>query len=114
MKYRIYQIAITSEESREINEMENPRENHPKYKDYTHALFEEWDQINPKHYQHVADIVAEDLDEVFAAGNSSHYELSITRYAPMHSISVGDIIVDEAGNQFGVAGFGFIELKDMV
>jgi len=32
----------------------------------------------------------------------------------MHSISVGDVIVDGAGVQYGVAGFGFDEVQNIV
>lgn len=105
-KYKIFQIVITREEGNEINSMENPRENHPKYKSYTHAMFRELDQIDPQYYEHVATIYAKDLHEVFEIGNIGP-EHAIDRIGRMHSISVGDIIVDMDGVQHFVDRIGF-------
>ena len=60
-------------------------------------------------YDRVAEIVADDLNHVFEVGNIGP-EDRITRFAHMHSISVGDIIEDESGNRWMVAGVGFIPL----
>lgn len=60
-------------------------------------------------YKHVADIEADDLDSVFEIGNVGP-ESSITRHAPMHSLSVGDIIENPQGNQYVVARFGFNQI----
>jgi hypothetical protein len=57
-------------------------------------------------FNHVATIVANDLENVFDIGNIGP-ESSITRHAPMHSLSVGDVIVDEWGIANVVASFGF-------
>jgi len=35
---------------------------------------------------------------------------AITRLAPMHSVSVGDIVVTEDGKEYYVASFGFEEV----
>ncbi len=59
-----------------------------------------------EYWTHVADIEATGLDKVFDIGNIGP-EKSITRYAPMRSLSVGDIIVAENGESYMVNPFGF-------
>ena len=59
-----------------------------------------------ENYEIVADIEADNLEEVFAIGNNMGDEAKITRYAKMHSVSVGDVIRDDE-NVFVVAMFGF-------
>ena len=111
MKYAIYQIRITSAESDEINSMENSRANHPKFKAQTHAQFEEWNEVNSEFYEHVANIEANDLEQVFRISNCpwerEGLKSPIEPIAPMHSLSVGDIVVDENGTQWGVERYGF-------
>ena len=60
-------------------------------------------------YNHVANIEANDLDEVFEIGNIGP-ESAIERLGRMSSVSVGDVLVDEAGNASVVASFGFQEV----
>ena len=47
-------------------------------------------------YTHVANIVADDLNHAFEAGNIGP-EDRIERLAQMHSVSVGDVLVDDEG-----------------
>jgi len=61
-------------------------------------------------YVHVADLDANTLDEAFEIGNVGPEE-KYTRYARMHSVSVGDILVEETGQAHVVASFGFDELE---
>ena len=49
---------------------------------------------------------ADDLNHVFEVGNIGP-EDRITRFASMFYSSVGDIIEDEAGNRWMIAGVGF-------
>lgn len=58
------------------------------------------------YYTHVANIDANDLNDVFEIGNIGPEE-NIERIAPMYSVSVGDLIEDEAGLRFVVANYGF-------
>lgn len=44
-------------------------------------------------YEHVADLDVADLNEAFQVGNIGP-ESKYTRHKPMHSISVGDILVE--------------------
>lgn len=114
MKYGIYQINITREDADEINSMENPRANHPKFKAQTHAQFEEWDEVDFEFYEHVANIEANDLEHVFMISNQPYdreeCEARIERLERMHSVSVGDIIMTDDGSCYGVEGYGFKEL----
>lgn len=63
-------------------------------------------------YGPVAEITADSLNQVFDIGNIGP-ESSIKRLAPMHSVSVGDVIVDENGHAFYVAPMGFKSLDVM-
>ena len=65
---------------------------------------------NIKHYEHVANLDAEDLNEAFQIGNIGPEE-AYTRFKPMHSVSVGDILVDENNDVHIVASFGFDKLE---
>jgi hypothetical protein len=62
------------------------------------------------YYTHVANIEADDLDAVFDIGNIGPEEC-IERINRMHSISVGDVIVDENGVTNVVASLGFERIK---
>ena len=62
-------------------------------------------------YDEVAEIEANDLDEVFEIGNIGPDE-KIRRFdfKPMHSISVGDVIMTETYECYVVKGLGFERL----
>jgi len=62
-------------------------------------------------YQEVCEIEADSLDEVFEIGNIGPDE-KIRRFdfAPMHSISVGDVIMTETYECYVVKGVGFERL----
>ena len=62
-------------------------------------------------YDIVCEIEAADLDEVFEIGNIGPEE-KITRIAPMHSVSVGDVIRDDRGRCFVVSSIGFTRLGE--
>ena len=62
-------------------------------------------------YEHVADLEATTLDEAFEVGNIGPEE-KITRIAPMHSVSVGDVIRDDRGRCFVVSSIGFTRLGE--
>ena len=61
---------------------------------------------NIQHYKHVANLHVETLDEAFEVGNIGPEE-KYTRFAPMHSVSVGDILISDSGSTYVVASFGF-------
>lgn len=57
-------------------------------------------------YEKVAVIEADSFDGVFEIGNIGP-EQNIERLAPMHSVSVGDIILADSGEVVYVAPYGF-------
>ena len=63
------------------------------------------------HYTHVADIDANTLEDAFFMHNNPHgdeiLEQQITRYTKQHSMSVGDLLIDESGNIYMCDTFGF-------
>jgi len=61
-------------------------------------------------YEHVANLDASDLNEAYQIGNIGPEE-AYTRFKPMHSVSVGDILVDDEGTVSIVAGTGFDKLE---
>jgi len=112
MKYSIYQINFNSDEAREINSMANPHVDHDKFVAHRMTTGEDF-AAGVGFYKKVAEVEANDLEHVFHIGNMGPEE-SITRLDRMHSISVGDIVIDGNGIQWGVAGAGFTELYDIV
>ena len=67
---------------------------------------------NIEHYEHVADLDASDLNEAFQIGNIGPEE-AYTRFKPMHSVSVGDILVTEDNTVHIVANYGFDKLDNV-
>jgi len=67
-------------------------------------------QENIDKYVHVADLDTNCLNEAFEIGNIGP-ESKYTRYAKMHSLSVGDILVEETGQAHIIASFGFDEIE---
>jgi hypothetical protein len=61
-------------------------------------------------YEMVAEIDAEDLEQVFEIGNMGPEE-NIVRLKPMHSVSVGDVVLNDEGKAFYVDSFGFGEVS---
>jgi len=62
-------------------------------------------------YTHVANITASNLEDVYKVGNIGPEE-NIERLAEMHSVSVGDVIVENdcCGERYVVASFGFQQI----
>lgn len=60
----------------------------------------------------VATVEADDLEHVFTIMNrwSATDEASVTRLARLHSLSVGDVVIDVDGNAHVVAPLGFTPL----
>ena len=104
MKYKIYQ---TRSEASEFFELK-----HKMTLDFKGEKIAELAEegLRKGMYVHVADIEANDMNEVFQIGNIGPEE-RIDRKADMYSISVGDLIEDENGSISVVAAFGFIKLE---
>lgn len=109
MKYSIYQINFTELEYLAINEMRDPRADHPKYKAYSNTQMGKFNE-GFGFYEKVAEIEANDLEHVFTISNLGNNEEAVR----MHSLSVGDIVVDSNGIQWGCDRVGFVELEGIV
>lgn len=108
-KFQVRQIILNNAEVDAVNASADAREI-PKYMAYTKAQFGEPQLgIAGGFYETVAEIDAPDLEGVFKVGNMGP-ESRIKRLARMHSVSVGDLVVDEAGVTHLVARFGFEEV----
>lgn len=100
MKFTVYQIDLDDDQ------MENP-ELRNMYLDCIMNPTEEVIRPAREFYFKVAEIVANDFEEVFEIGNIGPVE-SIQKIRPMRSISVGDVIkCQETGEHKFVAPFGF-------
>jgi len=111
-KFVVKQINMTSEQRRIINESAKKGICPDFYDRYLKTTcFPTADKIRAAYndYQIVAEIEATDLEDVFEIGNMGP-ESAITRLAPMHSLSVGDIVVTPEGKEYFVASFGFEEV----
>ena len=64
------------------------------------------------YYEHVSNITADSLEGVFHIGNVGP-EKNIERFKPMHSLSVGDVILDKDGMYHMVASFGFDAVNEL-
>lgn len=109
MKYEVYQINLSREQ---INEVNSSKDGYPEfYAKYMNTTFRPTAEsiVAAKDmYSKVAVIEADGFEEVFEIGNIFEgYEDVIERIAPMHSVSVGDVIVREDGVTKFVAPIGF-------
>ena len=116
MKYTVYQINLTDEQSDEVNrESRNSGEYPAFYKRYLDTtVFASAKTVNVAwdagDYAPACRIEAGSLDDVFEIGNIGP-EKRIERLCVMHSVSVGDVIEDPHGNRHIVADIGFDELQ---
>lgn len=99
MKYSIYQINLTDEQYEDKVVLET-------YRGVQFGCSVESVMTAKPLYSKVAVIDAEDLEQVFTIGNIGP-EGKIERIAPMHSVSVGDVVVDTNGFASFVAPLGF-------
>ena len=99
MKFTVYQINLSDKdyENRDLREM---------YLDTTMSPTAKAIVKASGLYVKVAEIDANDFEEVFEIGNIGPEE-KITRIDKMHSVSVGDIVKREDGVTKFVAPFGF-------
>lgn len=102
-KFYVFQINLTDEDY-EIAEYKN------RYLDTIMSPTPEAIREAESMYEMVAEIDAEDLEQVFEIGNVGPVE-KIKRIKPMHSVSVGDVILDSVGKAFYVDSYGFGEVS---
>lgn len=68
-----------------------------------------WDAWEKGFYTRVATLDAKDYNDAFEIGNIGPEE-NITRYGPMSSASVGNILIAEDGTIAVIANVGFIQI----
>jgi hypothetical protein len=102
MKFTVYQIDISE------NDLKNPVILN-QYRDIKFAPNAELISKMKRFYTEVAEIKASNFSQVFEIGNIGPEEY-IIRKAPMYSVSVGDVIIDEQGTSMFVDKIGFGEV----
>lgn len=117
MQFTVLQIQVADSVYDEVNALghEAAANKYPEYRAYMDTMCRGSKAYKAEHsqyYKPVCSIDAEDLNGVFQIGNIGP-ESRITRLAPMHSVSVGDIIEDPQGAQYMVNSFGFEELTNV-
>jgi hypothetical protein len=113
--YTIHQNNCVRHLSHAINKhgWDNASKRWPEVNTHLECTFKGSEGFKPemfKHYTFVASITAIDLEDVFRVGNIGPEE-QIKRRAPMHSLSVGDIVETPAGEYFMVDGIGFTQIE---
>jgi hypothetical protein len=103
MKFTVYQINLSDaqQENRDYREMSLDTIMNPTPESIQKAF---------SLYEKVAEIETNDFEGVFEVGNlgpKTKFGESITRFLPMHSVSVGDVVVREDGLTKFVANIGF-------
>ncbi|MGYP001588954854 len=111
MKYKLYQIHLTKEESDHVNKHGHDSVHKQSLKlDMSFSKNDTGrvagDAFNRGYYTHVSNITSPSLEGVFAIGNAGPEE-NIERLGKMYSCSVGDIVEDTEGNKSVVANWGF-------
>ena len=113
----VYQINFTEKQMGEINNPYTPKPDF--YRAYLKTImyadvYQAW---NMGLYEHVADVSVDDLDTAFAVMNrwNSVDEQLVRRYKKLHSMSVGDIVIDKSLDPdryaaYAVAPVGFSPL----
>jgi hypothetical protein len=117
MKYKVYQINFTDEQVKRINDRANydaPPRYYYLYLDTITQPTAEAILRAAVMYRTAATIEAPDLDGVFHIGNVGPVHLIQRSVNPFHSVSVGDVIVDENNKAFFVDSFGYKEVPDLV
>ena len=114
MQYQVHQIRLTEAEVDKINaEGHDSVESHKmkldmSFTDDAGSIAKS--AFDKGYYTHVSNITTtKGLEGVFETGNIGPEE-NIERLAPMHSVSVGDIVIDPDGNKHVVASYGFKEV----
>lgn len=112
MKYTVYQINLTKEQIDQVNTLDSYPEFYKKYMAVTFKPSAADVKAAYDMYNKVAEITAYDLNDLFMIGNIFEgFEDQINRLAPMRSVSVGDIIVDENDRAVFVSPIGFTPVQ---
>ena len=113
--YKLLQNQALSNLQKEINDLgwDAATDKYPEINAHMQAYrgSENFDMSYLPYYTHVADIDANNKEDAFRIHNNPQgdeiLEQQITRYSRQHSMSVGDLLVDEKGNIYMCDIFGF-------
>ena len=95
-KYTVYQINLTKAQHDEVNASEKYPEFYNKYLDTRMSPTADSIMAARDMYKPVAIIEAVHAEHVYTISNNGQ-EDAIERLAPMHSVSIGDVLVDQNG-----------------
>jgi hypothetical protein len=111
MKYQVKQINFSAEQHNHINSSKTYPDYYTKYLDTLQKPSKENvnDALTSYLYNHVADIEATSVEDAFRVSNLG-VEDQITRHLSMHSLSVGDILIDENCVHTVIDRYGSFEL----
>jgi len=120
-KFKLYQIRLIAEEIQEANEIGRERAllempvieaQFATRMGGVEAMIPEYAQF----YTLVSEITAHGEEDAFYVHNNPHgkpeLEAQIKRFSAQHSMSVGDILVDESGKAMMCDATGFGELEE--
>lgn len=109
-KYQVFQVFITKEMVAKANR--EGIESVPELAYNRECLLNKtFDSTNFRYYTHVANVSASDLEDAFKITNLWNEPEKVEFIQRMHSLNVGDILLDESTNKYYiVANFGFDEI----
>jgi len=118
----VYQINFTNQQVDEINDPSTPDPDY--YTAYLKTIFhaDVYEAWNMGLYKHVADVSTDDLETAFAVMNRWNHvdEKLVRRHRPLHSMSVGDIVINKslepdryAAYAVAPVGFSPLELQEV-
>ena len=113
-EFKVYQVNLSRPEHDRINEFGHDAVGrHRRNIDLGFKSKAELAKANIRYqdYNHVADIMAEDLEDVFGKGNNAWDNPDVKILGAMHSVSVGDV-VGYNDDFYLVENYGFSKLPD--
>ena len=115
MIYQVLQLQITDAIYNDVNRLghDGAAAKYPAYAAHMAVSFKGSRGYKAEYLEHfavVAEITAADLEAVFEIGNGYGDTTALRRLDRMHSVSVGDIVVDANGVRHMVDGMGFTAL----
>ena len=110
--YRIYQIPSDRGARDDINENGwGALKNHPAQEAYQNLMMgaDKYEEKYNVYFQHVANIAAESVEDVFTVGNvGPDNQIERLTELNMRSVSIGDVVVDcDTGRCFMIDSFGY-------
>lgn len=108
--YRVFQIVLTREDCDRVNRGEMVG----KYEAQLDTRRGKIPAHTVQYFREVAHVKAAGLEDVFRIMNLWESEEPVTRLAPLHSLSVGDVLFDPEGKAHVCAPFGFKELPENI